>query len=458
MSSAKEIQGETRSMHRFNIHARPAGLAVCTAMAAALLAGCSAHAPIASSGVPAASGPHTGTEADKAIATAEKRVAKSPRSASGRVALAQAYLAAGRFESAAATFQDAVSLGDKSPRTGLGLVLAYAGSGRNAEALTALNRWRNEIPVSDLGLALALAGRPEQAVGLLSDALRGGEDTPKTRQNLAYAYALGGHWTEARIIAAQDVPADQLDARMHEWASRARPEQFQARVAGLIGAPLRRDAGQPAALALNAPQGDAPEEPRMALAEPAPAAELPPLPAKRQIETSPAGAMPVELTPAVAVAPARKAEATFAAAFPADAEPAPLATSAAPAPKAESAKFVSQPKVQPLGSARSAYVADGTHLVQLGSFRTMEGAKRGWDVFVARDPALKDHTMRITEAKVRGQRFFRVAAEGFDRGGARNLCSNVRERGHGCFAYASTRTLPGALPKKAKSGQMLASR
>ncbi|MEJ2457670.1 MAG: tetratricopeptide repeat protein [Novosphingobium sp.] len=210
-------------MERLNIHARTAGFAVCTAMAAALLVGCSAHAPLASSGAPATSGDAAGIGQDGAIAKAEERVAKSPRDASDRIDLAQAYLAAGRFESAATTFQDAVSLGKDSPRIGLGLALSYIGSGRNAEALTVLNRWRNDIPVSDLGLALALAGRPSQAVDLLSDALRGGEDTPKTRQNLAYAYALDGRWAEARIIAAQDVPPDQLDARLSEWAVGARP-------------------------------------------------------------------------------------------------------------------------------------------------------------------------------------------------------------------------------------------
>ncbi|MCJ2177296.1 tetratricopeptide repeat protein [Novosphingobium album (ex Hu et al. 2023)] len=436
-------------MQRSNTHTRTAGFAVCTAMAAALLVGCSGHAPLASSGAPAASGESAGSETDKAIAAAEKRVAKSPRDASDRVALAQAYLAAGRFESAATTFEDAVSLGEDSPRIGLGLALAYAGSGRDAEALTTLTRWRNEIPASDLGLALALAGRPEQAVGLLSDALRSGDDTPKTRQNLAYAYALGGHWTQARIIASQDVPADQLDARLQDWSRRARPEQFQARVAGLLGAPVRADAGQPAALALNAPQADGQDKARMALAQPAapqpvPAAELP----------------PVVAAPPETAAPAGNEPGTFAAAFapPVQSGPAPLATSAAPAaPKSASTKFVSQPMVQPLGTERSAYVAGGTHLVQLGSFRTLEGAERAWGIFVARNPALKDHTMRITEAEVRGQRFFRVAAEGFDRGGARTLCSTVRDRGHGCFAYASTRTLPGALPDKVQSPAKLAS-
>jgi hypothetical protein len=94
--------------------------------------------------------------------------------------------------------------------------------------------------------------------------------------------------------------------------------------------------------------------------------------------------------------------------------------------------------------------------VQLGSYSSLEGAKRAWDIYVARNPALEDHKMRITEADVRGKRFFRVAAEGFDHGSAQSLCASVRERGGGCFAYAEKRALPGALPRKAKAGQMLA--
>lgn len=445
-------------MPRFNTHARFAGLAACSAMAAALLVGCAARAPLASAGAsPAVADDRTGTEADKAVAAAEKRVGRSPRDASSRLALAQAYLDAGRFESAATTFQDAQSLGEDTPRIGLGLALAYIGSGRNAEALTVLSHWRNDIPASDLGLALALAGRPEQAAGVLSDAVRNGDNTPKTRQNLAYAYALGGHWAQAQIIAAQDVPADQLEARLREWGSRARPEQFQSRVAALIGAPVRADAGQPAALALNAPVPGGPDDARIAAAapvavpQPVAAAELPAIAAAPQ----PAAVAPAAKAPEVE-APEVEDASAFAQAF--ASQPAPLATSAASVPKIENAKFVSQPKVAPLGAARSAYVAGGTHLVQLGSFRTREGASRAWNIFVDRNPGLKDHTMRITEAEVRGQRYFRVAAEGFDRGGAASLCSTLRDRGHGCFAYAGTRTLPGALPATGPAAAKLARR
>lgn len=421
-------------MERIKSHARTAGLTVCSAMAIALLAGCAGHAAVASADQ-ATTVNEPGVQADRGIAKLEAQAAKSPRNASARVALAQAYLAAGRFQSAATTFEDAVSLGNDDPRTGLGHALAYIGSGRNAEALAVLDRWHAQIPASDFGLALALAGQPAQGVAVLSDAVRGGDATAKARQNLAYAYALDGRWAEARVVASQDVPADQLDARMSEWASRVQPEQFQTRVAGLIGAPVRVDAGQPAALALNGVEKPA----RMVSAEvpaPAPAAELPPVDAAR---STPQAVQPM-LEAAAAPSFAVRVEET----------PRPVVQ---PLPHS-----VVKPGA-PMHAARAASPAKGgTHLVQLGSFSSLEGARRAWGIFVARNPALKDHTMRITEAQVNGRHYFRVAAEGFERGSAQSMCGAVRQRGGGCLAYADTRAVPGAKPVKVPAGPMLAQR
>ncbi|PIM50389.1 sporulation protein, partial [Roseateles chitinivorans] len=128
---------------------------------------------------------------------------------------------------------------------------SYSAAGRHRDAVAILEDWRDAIPVADLGLALALAGEPTRGSAVLADALRNGENTPKLRQNLAYAYALDGRWREARIMMMQDVPADQIDARISDWAAKTRPEDNQLRVAGLLGAPLRSDPGQPSRLALN---------------------------------------------------------------------------------------------------------------------------------------------------------------------------------------------------------------
>jgi len=411
-------------MERSSNTARNAGFTLCSAMVAALLAGCSGQPSIASTGAaPSAQASAAGQGegvAERAIARAEARVAKSPDNASARADLAQLYLAAGRFTSSTTTFEDAVSLGDNSPRTGLSLALAYVGSGRSEEALGVLARWRDQIPAGDFGLAVALAGQPAQGVAILSDALRGGENNPKVRQNLAYAYALDGRWGEARIIASQDVPADQLDARLGEWASHGRPDQSRARVAGLLGTPMPADAGQPAALALN---GSA-HAPLMAMAEapvaPAPVEELPAVATGESFwgtsEAQPAAPMPM-----LAAAPA----------------PAAPVKVSAPKPARTSIERAFQPP------ARAEQPRGAGHVVQLGSFRTMEGAKRAWGIYQRRDPGLRDHTMRITEAQVQGQRYFRVAAVGFDRGAAQTLCSTVKQRGGACLAYAEGRQLPG---------------
>jgi Flp pilus assembly protein TadD len=417
-------------------------------MAAALLAGCAGQTPFADSArTPASSQPGEGA-ADAIVAKAEKGVARSPGSASARAELAQAYLTAGRFDSAATTFEDAVALGGDNARIGLGMALAYIGAGRNAEAFAVLGRWRDQIPASDFGLAVALAGQPAMGVAVLTDTVRGGNGDAKARQNLAYAYALNGQWVQARLIASQDVPADQLDARLAEWAAKARPEASRQRVAGLIGAPLRADPGQPAALAL----GGRVDEARLAQAEiPAPAHELPPVGTGEDM--------------ASADVPARLAS--------------PFAVTAPePAPE-PSAAFISRPVVGKVAKGESTFgatfdrmtvekiaptaktkpnpkPAGGTHLVQLGSFQSREGAERAWGIFVKRDPSLKHHTMRITEAEVNGGRYYRVAAEGFDRASAHSMCASVKSRGQGCLAYSERTSLPGTVPSRGAGASLRA--
>jgi Flp pilus assembly protein TadD len=398
---------------------RHAGLALCTAMGAVLLVSCAGQAPFARSGAPASS---VGV-VEKDILRAEQRVARSPRDASARAALAQGYLAAGRFDSAATTFEDAISLGDQSPRTGLSTALAYIGAGREAEAMAVLRRFQNRIPGSDYGLAVALAGSPAIGVDILTNVVRGGENTPKARQNLAYAYALDGRWREARLIASQDVPADQLDARLSDWASAARPDQSRARIAGLIGAPLRSDPGQPIMLALN----PAPTAPQMAKAEtraPAAEAELPPV----QTGESFWGVnQPQDEQPVPPPASVRKAAVLP---LPKPALPRPSLSKAAPAPRTQ---------------APSSKGISGTHLVQLGAFRTIDGAKKAWGIFQSRNPALKGHDLRISEAKVNGLTYYRVAAGGFDQRTAQSVCSALKQGGNPCFAYAQQRPLPGGV-------------
>ncbi|SMP52220.1 Flp pilus assembly protein TadD, contains TPR repeats [Novosphingobium panipatense] len=441
---------DMKMKNRHNSHARSAGFTLCSAMVAALLAGCAGGPTSLASAngtqvVAAANQPGV---SEAALAKLEKRVLKAPRDASARGLLGQAYLAVGRFDSAATALEDALSLGDSNPRSGLGLALAYIGLARNADALEVLGRWSTQLPVSDYGLAIALAGQPAYGVTVLSEAIRGGDNSVKMRQNLAYAYALDGRWGEARLIASQDLTGDELDTRLREWASRAHPELGRQRVASLLGAPLRSDPGQPAALALGG-RVPAPQI-RTAASEPG---ELPPMEAAAPV-TPFAGIVQTALSDgeasvsvAAEAAPPPRVEPRPAGEARARPKPArtsverafagmtaPAAKMMAPAAKEAAAAPAARPKPE---------VHSGTHLVQLGSFRTLEGAKRAWGILQKQNPSLRGRTLRIIEADVRGERYFRVAAEGFGANSAQAMCSTVRKSGQQCLAYADDRPQPG---------------
>lgn len=406
-------------------------------------------------------------QVDKAIQLAEAVVAASPREPSYRALLAHAYLKAGRFQSAAMTFDDAMELGDNSGKTALGLALSYAAEGRNRDAVAILDDWRDAIPVTDLGLALALAGEPTRGSAVLSDALRNGENTPKLRQNLAYSYALDGRWREARIMMSQDVPADQIDARISDWAAKTRPEDHHLRVAGLLNTPVRSDPGQPSRLALNsnpvneqlAAQSAAIEgAPQMAAAA-APAAELPPI-APDRVATNLASYTPVTGTAEGSAPNPNRFNAAFA-------ERAPVAA-VPPAADGSRMTFISQPVVQQIpnrevraprtvavapareGAHRGSYAVSmptkvaGTRLIQLGSFFTQQGARRAWGIYAAKNPELRAYRMTISKAQVRGKAHYRVAAAGISGSqGAKGLCGTVKARGMACFAYAVRTGVPG---------------
>lgn len=55
--------------------------------------------------------------------------------------------------------------------------------------------------------------------------------------------------------------------------------------------------------------------------------------------------------------------------------------------------------------------------------------------------------MVITEAVVRGKRYWRVSAGGFNSASSRSMCSNVNSSsaGEGCITWAANSPLPGAI-------------
>ncbi|WP_160484850.1 CDC27 family protein [Aurantiacibacter rhizosphaerae] len=468
------------------------GLGISTAMAAVLLTGCAgAPAPRAAVAAADAQNAMARGQTSKAIMQAELAVTAEPRNATYRQLLGNAYLEEGRFASASTTFQDAMALGDNSPRAALSLALALTGEGRFAEAASLLRDWEGEIAAADLGLAYALAGEPERGIHILSNAIRQGQNTVKVRQNLAYAYAVAGRWRDSRLMVAQDVPADQVGARMQEWAQLTHAEAYQHRVAGLLGVPANvRDAGQPMHLALaNHPineQFAAETSATTTAVQPALAASAP-------ADANDGGELPVANAPAASVnryqsaqtAPAQTVPAVnFAEAFandaPVDARYASVSKAAAPAPAPASPALQPSPVVQavmaepaaaaapraaprtaprstvakasaaapsPVRAASAGPVADATHLIQLGSFSSEQGARRAWGIYVSRHPELANHEMVITQALVRGKRYWRVSAGGFNVASSRSMCSSVNNSaaGEGCITWAAATPLPGAV-------------
>ncbi len=413
--------------------ARSSRLIVSTALAAGLLTGCGVagvqHAKLASTAQSALAQGNV----DTAVSNAEKAVLADPRNPAYRVLLGNAYLKAGRFESARQAYDEAMELGEDSSRTALSLALADLALGRYAEAVDTLNSYHDTVAPSDYGLALALAGQPAQGVAVLSDTLRRGENTPKVRQNLALAYAMLGRWREARAMAAQDVPAEQLGDRMEQWALMSYTDNSRHRIASLLDVPLRGDKGQPAALALKN------------------------FPGTEQLSAE--AATRAEPVAAAAPALAEAAVHELPAIDQADA-PAPALADSSSQPKAEQLALIDQPPVaasvqqapvaplrveaqrQPAMQARAGRPAvkppvankPGTHMIQLGSFATVEGARRAWRHYTSRNPALKGFANVTTQATVNGKLYWRVKAAGFaGYASANSMCGSVKARGGNCL-------------------------
>ena len=396
---------------------------------------------------------------EQAIPLAEAAVQSSPRDAALRVTLANAYLKAGRFDSAATTYEDAMELGDNSARTALALALSDIAAGRNRDAVALLDDWRESIPASDLGLALALAGETGRGVAILTDALRYGENSAKLRQNLAYAFALDGRWREARLMMQQDVPADQIDDRLSTWATQARPEDHRVRIATLLGAPVRQDSGQPQMLALsNTPSAEqlaaesSMQQPVEQLAAAAAPVEAPVVPAVVVAQAEPASPAPV------ASAPVATASVASWDSIAADEVAAPVArpSIAVAQPAAPRGSLRTKAPAPARVAVRPATVAKGgSHLVQLGSFSSPQGARRAWGIFTAKNPELKNYRMTITPAVVHGKNFWRVAAGGFNNASAGGLCASVKKRGGACFAYAANRAPATNVPVQLRAAAPL---
>ena len=416
------------------------GSAISLAVMASTIAGCAApqrHAGSASSFGGRANGEIglatralaalTASDFPAAIGFAERAVAKTPDDAGFRALLGNAYFGAGRFASAESAFKDALSIYSNQPNVVIKLALVEIAQGKNAEAISFLNAGRAVIDPADYGLALALAGRPGEAIAALEPVARAEGADARVRQNLALAYAISGDWDNARAIAAQDVPANQLEARIQQWMQLAKPTRPSDQVAALLGVtPAATDPGQPIRLALVKPDNRPAQaqaapvaqppvaQPQVAVLDPAPAVEYAPPPPPIADFTPPPPAVTAVAPPAVT---------------PAFSEP-------PPARKPAQARRASAPVVKfPLRSAVLRREAGKSlAVVQLGAYGDPKRVAAAWNAAAKRFGEVRGYTP--VSARFDGPRgtVYRLSIKGFasDRE-ARLTCESLRRSGGSCF-------------------------
>lgn len=383
----------------------------------------------------------------KAVGLAEAAVAGSPRDASYRALLGQAYLNDGRFASATSALTEAMELGATDSNTIIALTLAHVAQGKSAEAISLLQAHRDTVPASDIGLALALAGDSEGAIYVLTDAARAPDANARTRQNLALAFALSGRWAQAQILASQDLSPAKLEARMAEWSKLAETPNAQLRVASLIGTKAQTDAGMPVRLALSnygetqMAVAEAPVE--LASADPAPvAAYAPPPPvladasgAIRSVELpmperTADGVVPVTELPQ----PKAASEVIMADAAPYRAAPR-VAGEGRIRPAQQQALELATVLV-PKAIAFNAKKPTGW-AVQLGAYDSLGIAKEKWGGLKKRSAMLANFPASSHAATVKGRTFYRLTVNGLaTRADANNLCRELKAQGQTCFIRA----------------------
>lgn len=417
---------------------------------------------------------------EKALEAAEAAVLLDPRNLELRKRLANAYLANGRFSSARQSLDDALALGDQSARTVISLALMHVAQGRSTAAQALLRDYRDTLPAGDYGLAMALAGETRQGVDILIEQVRGGEDSVKVRQNLAFAYALDGRWREAQTMLGQDLEPAMAQARIAEWARMGHPEGHAERVATVLGvSPADYDPGQPVQLALsNTPSmaDTATAIGQQAMAQ-AGSAELPPVedsrmdmamaqadfaPGQGYANTDPvvpndsfaAAAMDAGQPSAAMLAPLVVAREIV--------QPLPGNYRATPVRKARPVQVASREMiieredfdravapsaVKPSGAAAAApaFAAanGGGFAIQLGVFSNAANANRAWAGYSAKHKDLAGFSKSADAANIKGRTLHRLMASGFgDEKSARAMCAKVRASGGDCIISHSASGKP----------------
>jgi len=371
-------------------------------------------------------------DAGKAIQIAEAAVAANPQKAEYRTLLGRSYLMAGRFDSARASFADALDLGSTDARTIVNLSLIHVVQGRKEQGQRLLADHINDLSAADYGLAMAMAGNPEEAVRMLSQAIHAPGAGAKERQNLAYSYAMAGQWTEARQMAAMDLPPLDAAKRVEGWAQAAQPGAEPQRIVAMMGvSPRADDAGVPTRLALGKPTLSTPIRQAVATENFEPAAE------QAQVAESASDTMPLELASFGMTEDGSSATPEFIAAPQGPMREAAPADAFASAPEAASHPLMRTdiPKARAAALWNPVDPSKGSRwVVQLGAFSTPDNARAGWSHYVRGNERLSLFPLVESEAVVGGRQFHRVAIAGFrNRDGAAALCARIVTEGGECF-------------------------
>ncbi|MES2174070.1 MAG: SPOR domain-containing protein [Pseudomonadota bacterium] len=394
----------------------------------------------------------------KAVEAAEAAVQIAPQNAAYRQILGRAYVLAGRFASAETALSDAMTLGNSDASTIVSLALVQVAQGRGDAARSLLVANAATVPAGDYGLAMAMAGDPSEGVRILSEAIHDPSATVRTRQNLAYAYALAGRWKDARMIVGMDMAPLAANKRISDWAQIAEPSLAPMRVAALMGVTINQgDAGQPVALALAPAAAAAPIEMAQAAPDIAPVPEAQPEAPVQVAEATPAPEPVAQPAPVIKAerAPVRVAARDF---IIEDRNAKPVQ------PKSRAAKAqpaIAGPVARMQQAAFIKSVANGASnwVVQLGAYDNAAIAKEKWMSMAGRSSTLAAFPVLTSQATVKGKPYYRLAISGFgSRADAMTACRTIRAKSGQCFVREGA---PGATPQRwaiAAKGRQYASR
>ena len=397
-----------------------------------------------------------------AIDFAERAVQKTPDDAGFRAILGNAYFAAGRFASAESAYKDSLSLYSNQPQVILKLALVETALDKKDEAVAFLQAGREVLDSSNYGLALALAGRPGDAIAVLEAAAREPGADATVRQNLALAHALAGDWTEARTIAAQDVPGNKLDARIQQWMQLAAPKNPSDQVAALVGVtPAAVDHGQPVRLALR--KSDTLLAQAAPARSPAAAPAPQPAPSSREIAKADLAEAAVPSAAVIDAPSAHAARPAVQAVAPAPSAPEllerrPVAEAAVPTPVAMISTAAHQVSAAASNEVKSLVAAvmpkkaappvhhavrrvasrrpvgPGDSVMQIGSYRSPQQVTAGWTHLTQRFPALRGYLPLRARFESPNGTYWRLSIQGFaNQRDALARCEQLRNHGGKCF-------------------------